>query len=143
MNLSLADPKAKELFEEARKDSLFPQLLLATTFPSQNGKIKEQFCGWARCCGFNLGSQKLYCLPLHSNFHLIEAPQKATLVIGCPEKLLSLHLEGELSILTDSALKAHFWQKLQDIVQRLDLKPDQLLSFDCLKLYSDRFYPGY
>jgi hypothetical protein len=134
MSLSLADPDNQQLFHRIRKGSLFPQVLLATE--SSSGLHS----GWARCCGFNLAQERLYCLPLHSNFSLVEEPQTATLVMACPEESLSLHLWGRVSVLRDPSLGPHFWQRLKPIVDSLNLKPEQLLEFQVEELKPDRFF---
>ena len=127
-------PENTELFHRIRKGPLFPQVLL--TLDSTSG-VKT---GWARCCGFNLNLGRLYCLPLHASFRLEELVEKGTLVLACPEAELSLHLTGQLSTLDEPALAAHFWKRLQPIVDALHLTPKQLLEFEVLKLKRDRFF---
>jgi hypothetical protein len=134
MSLSLADPENQALFHRIRRGSMFPQVLLATE--SSSGLHS----GWARCCGFNLAQERLFCLPLHTHFSLEEEPQTATLVMACPEEGLSLHLWGPLSILRDPNLSSHFWQRLQPIVEALALKPEQLLELKVEALRADRFF---
>jgi hypothetical protein len=134
MSLSLAAPENQQLFHRIRRGSMFPQVTLATE--SASGIT----CGWARCCGFNLAQQRLFCLPLHSNFSLQEEPQTATLVMACPEAGLSLHFWGRIATLRDPSLGPHFWQRLQPIVESLNLSPDQLLEFQVEELRADRFY---
>lgn len=134
MSLSLAAPENQQLFHRIRKGSLFPQVMLATE--SASGLIS----GWARCCGFNLAQQRLFCLPLHSNFSLEQEPQTATLVMACPEAGLSLHFWGRVCTLRDPSLGPHFWQRLQPIVDSLNLKPEQLLEFQVEEMKADRFY---
>ena len=53
---------------------------------------------------------------------------------------LSLHLTGQLSTLDEPALAAHFWKRLQPIVDALHLTPKQLLELEVLKLKRDRFF---
>lgn len=115
---------------------MFPQVLLATE--SSSGLHS----GWARCCGFNLAQGRLFCLPLHSNFSLEEEPQTATLVMACPESGLSLHFWGRLSVLRDPSLAPHFLQRLDSIVESLNLRPEQLMEFGVEAMRADRFFDG-
>lgn len=134
MSLSLVAPENQQLFHRIRRGSLFPQVMLATE--SASGLQS----GWARCCGFNLAQQRLYCLPLHANFSLEQEPQTATLVMACPEAGLSLHFWGKVTALRDPSLAPHFWQRLQPIVESLNLKPEQLLDFEVEEMKADRFF---
>lgn len=115
---------------------MFPQVLLATE--SSSGLRS----GWARCCGFNLAQGRLFCLPLHSNFSLEEEPQTANLVMACPDSSLSLHFWGQLSVLRDPSLAPHFLQRLDPIVESLNLRPEQLLEFQVEAMRADRFCDG-
>ncbi len=136
MSLALAAPENQQLFHRLRKGSMFPQVLLSTE--SSAGL----WSGWARCCGFNLAQERLFCLPLHSGFSLHEQPQAATLVMACSEEGLSLHFWGRLSTLRDPALVEHYWQRLQPIVSRLSLQREQLVEFSIEETRADRFCSG-
>lgn len=122
------------MFHRIRKGPLFPQVLL--TLDSASG-VKT---GWARCCGFNLNQGRIYCLPLHASFSLERPKESGSLVLACPQAEISLHLSGEFSTLSDPALAPHFWQRLQPIVNALNLTPKQLLDFEVNDLKRDRFF---
>jgi len=127
-------PENTELFHRIRKGPLFPQVLL--TLDSVSG-VKT---GWARCCGFNLNLNRLYCLPLHATFALERETETGTLVLACPKAERSLHLAGQFSSLDDPALAPHFWKKLQPVISALSLTPKQLLEFQVEDLKRDRFF---
>lgn len=134
MSLSLAAPEHQKLFHKIRQSALFPHVVLSTE--SSSGLVT----GWARCCGFNLAQQRVFCLPLHAHFSLEREPQTATLVMASSEAQISLHLAGSLGVLRDPSLSSHFWQRLQPTVAALSLRPEQLFELSVEEVRLDRFY---
>lgn len=133
MGLLLTSAENQQLFHRIRRGPMFPQVLLATENSS------GLHSGWARCCGFNLAQGRLFCLPLHSHFSLERESQTGTLVMACPESQLSLHFWGQICTLRDPKLAPHFWEKLQPIVDSLNLHREQLLEFEVEEMRADRF----
>lgn len=129
----LSLPENQKLFHRVRKGPLFPQVVL--TVDSCSGLLS----GWARCAGFNLNQGRLFCLPLHSHFHLETQEEMGTLVMACPEAGISLHFQGSFCSLRDPNLTPHFWERLKPIVETLNLQTEQLLDFEVHAMRADKF----
>ena len=129
----LSDPDSQALFTQIRKGEVFPQVTLTIESPSGTKT------GWARCCGFNINQNLLFCLPLHKQLSLTQETENSVLVAACPTAGISLHFQGQLSTMTDPKLGPHFWKRLSPIVDRLGLERDQLFSFKIDSLYRDSF----
>lgn len=129
----LSDPESQTLFTRIRKGELFPQVTLTIEGPTG---VRT---GWARCCGFNLNQNRLFCLPLHKSLSLTQDSENAILVAACPTAGISLHFRGQLSALKDPKLGPHFWKRLSPLVDRLGLDRHQLFNFEVQSLTRDSF----
>lgn len=134
MSPSLADPGTQHLFHQIRQGPIFPLILLGIESSS------HIWSGWARCCGFNLATQRLYGLPLHSRFSLHDtAMPAASLVMACPIVGQSFQMSGDIGPLRDPLLRNRFWQRHATTLHSLNLGPESLWEFRVETLEIDRF----